>query len=87
MKNRPTPFVFWLPLVSFIFCLLTSAAVTSACPGCKDALIEPKEAPRRFATARGYAASIGLMLAVPATLVGGTTVALMRASKKNRSEV
>ena len=49
-----------------------------ACPGCKEALVEPGELPQRLALAKGYALSIGLLLGMPALLVSGVTLRLMR---------
>jgi len=49
-----------------------------ACPGCKEALFDPGQLPQKLATAKGYAVSIGLMLAVPATLIGGITALVIR---------
>jgi hypothetical protein len=34
--------------------------------------------------ARGYAISIGLLLAIPAALIGGLAVALIRAGRRTR---
>ena len=51
-----------------------------ACPGCKDALVEPA----RLGMARGFAWSIGLLLVVPLVLV--TTVAwqLAQAARQHK---
>ncbi len=58
-----------------------------ACPGCKDALFDPGELPRRLAAARGYALSIGLLLVVPLGLVAGLTVLIVRASRRHQKPV
>ena len=55
-----------------------------ACPGCKEALTDPAELPQRLASARGYALSIGLLLTIPAVLVGGLTTIVIRAARRNR---
>ena len=65
-----------------VYWLLYHAEVAHACPGCKEALIEPGALPQRLSTARGYAWSIGLLLSVPFVLVGGTTALIMRAARR-----
>jgi len=49
-----------------------------ACPGCKEALFDPGELPQKLSTARGYALSIGLMLAVPLLLIASVTTLVVR---------
>ena len=51
-------------------------------PGCKEALFDPGQRRQTLSTARGYALSIGLLLAVPFALVGGVAVLIIRASRK-----
>ena len=81
-------FEFYLVLLPFSFFLLTCLfdfpAAVSACPGCKEALFDPSELPQKLSTARGYALSIGLMLAVPAALIAGITLSILRASRRSR---
>lgn len=48
-------------------------AVAEACPGCKEALFDPGQARQIVLAAKGYAASIGLLLGVPLALIGGLT--------------
>ena len=60
--------------------------VAEACPGCKEALFDPGELPQRLAAAKGYAASIGLMLVVPLGLVGGLTAVIVRSSRRQRGD-
>jgi hypothetical protein len=67
--------------------LAPPAPSTSACPGCKEALMEPGQLAERRATAAGYAASIALLLSVPAALVGGTAALLWRARRRKRRTV
>lgn len=62
--------------------LLALAPLAWACPGCKEALFDPRELPQRLSTARGYALSIGLLLAVPALAVGGITLAIVRTLRR-----
>ena len=83
MANRPAPntFTFYLVLLPFTFYLLPFA-LAQACPGCKEALFDPAELPQRLSAAKGYALSIGLLLAVPAALVGGLTWLIVRAQRR-----
>jgi hypothetical protein len=76
---------FWLPVIAFGFSLLAWSMVVSACPGCKDALIEIKDFARRQATSQGYNLSIGLLLLVPAALVGGMTALLVRSARRKKA--
>lgn len=67
------------------FCLFTFdffRSATGACPGCKEALFEPGKVAQNLATARGYALSIALLLAVPVALIGTITLLIARARKK-----
>ncbi len=54
-------------------------ASASACPGCKEALFDPQELPQRLGAARGYAASIALLLLMPVGLIGGIAALVWRA--------
>ena len=54
------------------------------CPGCKEALFDPGQLPQRLSTARGYALSIAVMLAVPVGLLGGITAVVVRAARRKR---
>ena len=58
-------------------------AVASACPGCKEALFDPGQLQQKLATARGYALSIGLLLAVPFGLVAGVAALIVRATRRH----
>lgn len=64
--------------------LFAFPAAVRACPGCKEALIEPAQALQKQSTARGYNLSIALMLAVPATLIGATSALVVRSGRRNR---
>ena len=68
----------------FVLCMFPAAA--GACPGCKEALFDPKQVQQKQSAAQGYNLSIGLLLAVPATLVGGTSAMLIRAGRRKRRE-
>lgn len=70
------PFTFYL--LSLIFC---SAITAWACPMCKEALADPTQVMQRLATAKAYALSIGVLLTVPAALIGGVAALVIRASK------
>ena len=81
-------FEFCLVILPFAFCLLSFLAffpiTVSACPGCKEGLFDPGQLQQKLATARGYALSIGLMLAMPLALVGGVALLILRASRRAR---
>ncbi|MBI2174301.1 MAG: hypothetical protein HYU33_03815 [Candidatus Omnitrophica bacterium] len=68
-------------LVCAVCCVLFAASAL-ACPGCKEALIEPGELPQRLATAKGYALSIGLFLTVPVLLVSAVAIGVFRATRR-----
>lgn len=72
-------------LAAALLAILILPLMASACPGCKDALIEPGQLPQRLATARGFALSIGLMLLVPAALVASGIFFIARASRNAKS--
>lgn len=69
---------------SLFFALLMWGSAAWACPGCKESLFDPGGLPQRLGLAKGYALSIGLMLAVPAGLVGGVTALIIRAQRRRR---
>jgi len=77
--------------VILLVALLIAPAVTSACPGCKEALFDPDQLAQKLATARGYALSIGLLLAVPFLIIAGFTAFIIgsarRAKRSERSSV
>ena len=77
-------------MTRFLWCsavaLMGLAERAWACPGCKEALVDPAELPQRLAAAKGYAASIGLMLVVPLSLVGGLTAVIVRSSRRQRGD-
>ena len=74
--------------VSLVLLLLlvtmVAPAIAMACPGCKESLFDPAQLPQRLATARGYALSIGLMLAMPLGLVVGVALLILRAQHRER---
>jgi len=67
------------------FFLLGFSAVTWACPLCKEALFDPSQLQAKLATAKGYAVSIGLLLSVPALLVGGVAALIVRARHRRQT--
>ncbi|MBI2105188.1 MAG: hypothetical protein HYT90_06435 [Candidatus Omnitrophica bacterium] len=64
--------------------MLSAPVALWACPGCKESLFDPGGLPQRLAVAKGYALSIGLMLAVPLGLVGGLTALVIRSARSKR---
>ena len=59
------------------------SSAASACPGCKEAVFDtPVEAEQKQDTARGYAVSIGLMLSVPAVLIGAVSFRSVRSARR-----
>ncbi|HEX9779923.1 MAG TPA: hypothetical protein VGB20_01765 [bacterium] len=62
--------------------LLAVAGAAEACPMCKDALIEPGAVAQRVGTAKGYALSIAVLLAVPYALIGGIGMLLVRSARR-----
>ncbi len=55
-----------------------------ACPACKEALFDPGQLQQKLSAAKGYALSIGLMLAMPVGLIGGITTLILRAQRRLR---
>ena len=68
--------------LSVLGVLLWMPAAGWTCPGCNEALFDPGQLQQKLSTARGYALSIGVLLAVPFALVGGITALVIRASRK-----
>ena len=62
--------------------LLLPFDLARACPLCKEALFDPGQLHQKLALARGYALSIGLMLAMPLALVAGLTLMIVRAQRR-----
>ena len=59
-----------------------SSAVAWACPLCKEILTDPGQVAQKFSLAKGYAASILLMLSVPVLLIGGVTLLVVRSHRR-----
>ena len=82
---------FYLVVLPFAFYLLTSTRLFSAavwaCPGCKEALFDPGQLSQKLSTARGYALSIGLLLAVPVGLVGGIAALIILAQRRQHRHI
>jgi hypothetical protein len=66
------------------FAIVALAAQAEACPGCKEALFDPTQVQRQRATASGYAASIGMLLLVPAGLVAGVGTVAWRGQRRKQ---
>jgi len=66
-----------------LLCYSRFHTVAEACPGCKEALFDPSQLPQRLSTARGYALSIGLLLVVPAGLVGGIALRIAQTRRRH----
>ena len=78
MKKQAWHKVFFALWIAGGACFALPASVL-ACPGCKEAAFEtPESARQKNATARAFAISIGLLLAVPFTLVGGIAFLVIR---------
>ena len=71
-------------LLSLVSCLVLVPRAVHACPGCKEALIDPQQAAAQNRAARGYAASIIMMLALPPLLVGGVATIIVRSARRPR---
>ena len=72
-----------LILLALVVILCVPAAVM-ACPLCKESLFDPSQLHQKLSMARGYALSIGLLLAVPLGLVVGVTTLIARAQRHAR---
>ena len=66
-------------VVMFLF-----AQAAHACPGCKEALFDPGQLAEKIATEKGYAFSIGVLLAVPFFLTGGLIAAVARSIRRQK---
>ena len=72
-------------LLAFTVLLLVGLpTAVMACPGCKEALFDPGQLQQKLSTAKGYALSIGLLLAVPFGLVAGLTTLIIRAHHRKK---
>lgn len=71
--------------LSCLTVLLVLPTWAAACPGCKEALFDPAQLPQKLATAKAYAVSIGVMLAVPTLLIGGLTALIVSSVRHRRS--
>ena len=69
-------------LLPFAFCLFSWIPSASTCPDCKEALFDPGQIQQKRSTARGYAVSIGMLLTVPAGLVGGITTLILKSRRR-----
>ena len=83
-KSKGKSFDLWVVILSFAFLLLPSLAM--ACPLCKEALFDPGQAQQKFAAAKGYALSIGLLLAMPLGLILGIAALIVHAQRRASRE-
>ena len=83
-NSKPATFDFLVVVLPFAFFLLTFPLIAWSCPGCKEALFDPGQLPQKLATAKAYSLSIGLLLFMPAALVGGVTLLVVRAKRNGR---
>ena len=67
-----------------VYWMLYRMPVAEACPACKDMLVDPEQLAQRLGMAKGFAWSIGLLIGMPALLVGALTVRLIRAHRHRR---
>ncbi len=81
--QRGNTFGFWVVVLPFAFFLLPG--FSHACPGCKEALFDPGQLVQKLSAAKGYALSIGLLLAVPCLLAAAIGLAVTRSIRKHRS--
>ncbi len=81
MSRRAVHTLALLTSVVIGLCVVWPAAVL-ACPLCKEALFEVGQLQQKLSTARGYALSITLMLAVPSVLIAGIATLVVRSSRR-----
>lgn len=74
----------WVTALSLTL-IAASVAAAWACPTCKEALFEPEQLAQKLSTAKGYALSIALLLTMPAVLVSGVAMLVVRAHRQKRA--
>ena len=62
--------------------VLLFPAAALACPLCKEILTDPGQVVQKLSLAKGYAVSILLLLGVPALLIGGVTLLVVRSHRR-----
>ena len=67
-----------------VLIMLAVPWIAHACPGCSEALFDPAQGAARVGTLRGYLVSIVVLLGVPALMIGGVALAVVRASRRAR---
>ncbi len=76
----------WLRISLFLAFLSVAAgapAAVFACPGCKEAAFDtPEQAEQRIASAKGYGATIGMLLLVPVAMIGGIGFGVFRSVRR-----
>ena len=65
-----------------VLLVLLFPAAALACPLCKEILMDPGKLSETLSTAKGYALSIGVMLSIPALLIGGVTLLIVRSHRR-----
>lgn len=83
LQFKSQNFEFCLVVLTFAFLFLPSAA--AACPMCKESLFDPGQLGQKIATAKGYALSIGVLLAVPFALIAGVAGLIVRSARRLKS--
>ena len=63
-------------------CAVMVPALVSACPMCKEALVDPAQPQAVTRAAKGYAVSIAALIGMPFVLVGGVATLIVRASRR-----
>ena len=71
-------------IVFLMSALLLIPTFADACPACKEAFFDPGQLTQKLSTARAYALSIGLLLAMPAGLLSLITCVVFRAYRRQR---
>ena len=70
-----------LVLSALLILALLIPAMVWACPDCKEVLFDPGQLQQKLSTARGYAISIGMLLTVPAGLIGGLVTLVLKSRR------
>ena len=73
-------FEFWIVILTIAYLLAPFTA--AACPMCKESLFDPGQIGQKIATAKGYAISIGMLLAVPFILVASVIALVARSTRR-----
>ena len=64
-------------------CLMIGVPMlVTACPMCKDALLDPGQAATQSRVAQGYALSIAALLGIPVMFIGGVAAWVVMAARR-----